>query len=737
MGLFGLGDFGTGFVEGFAKSANEALKEDMRKVDLRVERVAEAKMKRALKEQEERAEELEEIEEAIAQGEQYFGTGPQATQFAASLLKKQGNVSAYKSMLKKLEDRSFQTGEIDFRSYFTQDGVALPEVKKPEQFRTRKELSFDILGKPKTTSTDIPDEATIGAGRLLSAIGLDQDVKGQITQRVKEDFAARDLIAPTEITINPIPSITFDSESFVADGMDSQQKLKFYGDKLADPKNENKREFYKSKILGIEKSIAETGGIDDQIAALNMTMDRQTGPEKDRTAKKIAQLTRQKNLSEATATGNPMEVLKVRAANELADAFERSPTDPDLSTYRKLNAKIADMESPPTFATIVARENDEFLLDVKNGDLVPGTDEFNKKRSLLKTNAKIKDLLPKDTKLSPSLISTQMGIMNKAIVADLAKSMPTEEYKEFYRLEKLVSKNPDMYASTFTAAQREVYDKGMARTQTIRGSAIKRVLDGLKPTGGFDTYPEAWVAANALGFSTVLEEAQKTSDAVDTSLASSTSVTTAGTDSTNAAIPTKPKPEKSETYNKYITKIPDDTDTAAKMLQKILDDPSRDLNEVIKEFKDVGYSESFLSVLGATSDEDTNQTLAQESARKTVGAEINKVIDIINNTSGFASKEIRKIQKEITNGDKDRAMQLYRVANQEIEKRKSVKKVNTKFKLTQAQIDASPDALYNTMGKRAAYKKINGKFYEIKRDGSIARSPANSARQIVLNRQAG
>ena len=119
-----------------------------------------------------------------------------------------------------------------------------------------------------------------------------------------------------------------------------------------------------------------------------------------------------------------------------------------------------------------------------------------------------------------------------------------------------------------------------------------------------------------------------------------------------------------------------------------------------------------------------------------MGAEINKVIDIINNTSGFASKEIRKIEKEITNGNKKRAEQLYKIAKQEIDKKNDVKKVNPKFKLTQAQIDASPDATYNTMGKRAAYKKINGKFYEIKRDGSISKSPANSARQALLNRQA-
>lgn len=97
MGLFGLGDFGTGFVEGFAKSANEALKEDLRKVDLRVEKVAEAKMKRALKQQEERAEELEEIEDALEQGRSLFGTDdPRSAQYAASLLKQEGNLASYK-----------------------------------------------------------------------------------------------------------------------------------------------------------------------------------------------------------------------------------------------------------------------------------------------------------------------------------------------------------------------------------------------------------------------------------------------------------------------------------------------------------------------------------------------------------------------------------------------------------------------------------------------------------------
>src|SRR6056300_1726050 len=104
MGLFGLGDFGTGFVEGFAKSANEALKEDLRKVDLRVERVAEAKLKRALKQQEERAEEMEEVEDALRQAEGLFGKDdPRATGYAAVLLKEQGSASALKAFTEQIK----------------------------------------------------------------------------------------------------------------------------------------------------------------------------------------------------------------------------------------------------------------------------------------------------------------------------------------------------------------------------------------------------------------------------------------------------------------------------------------------------------------------------------------------------------------------------------------------------------------------------------------------------------
>ena len=54
MSLFGLGSFGEGFVKGFATEANEALKNDIERINTRVDDLAKIKFDRALKDQDER-----------------------------------------------------------------------------------------------------------------------------------------------------------------------------------------------------------------------------------------------------------------------------------------------------------------------------------------------------------------------------------------------------------------------------------------------------------------------------------------------------------------------------------------------------------------------------------------------------------------------------------------------------------------------------------------------------------
>ena len=220
MGLFGLGSFGEGFVKGFATEANEALKNDIERINTRVEKVADFQVQKSIKEQDKRKDELEDIEEAIAEGEGLFGTGPEATQYAAALLKQQGSISAYRSMVETMKNRSLVTGEKDFRSYMTSTGdIQMPtteDAAKPV-IPSRAEFAADFLGKPKTTEPyDLPaDAASAGAGNLIGSLGFNVDMSKRIRDTVQQDLAARGLLdTDTIVPINIIPRINHSHGNF-------------------------------------------------------------------------------------------------------------------------------------------------------------------------------------------------------------------------------------------------------------------------------------------------------------------------------------------------------------------------------------------------------------------------------------------------------------------------------------------------------------------------------------------
>ena len=82
----------------------------------------------------------------------------------------------------------------------------------------------------------LPDDAaTAGAGRLLSAIGLDQDVGGQIQEITQEQMKAMGIGEKTGPTIS-LPSIEFDSEEFNLADKDASGKIKYYNEKLVNPR---------------------------------------------------------------------------------------------------------------------------------------------------------------------------------------------------------------------------------------------------------------------------------------------------------------------------------------------------------------------------------------------------------------------------------------------------------------------------------------------------------------------
>lgn len=334
MGLFGLGNFGTGFVEGFATSANEALKADLKKVDLRVEKVADAKMKRALKQQEERAEELEEIEDALEKGRSLFGTDdPRSAQYAASLLKQEGNLASYKSLISRLQEQT-KNSSVNLTDY-----IQRAEIDSPTG--TISDYAKSFQGAAKTLpSYKLPDDIeSYGAGSLLSAIGLDQNVSGQIQRNVSEQLAAEGITAE-ELPNIDVPTLAFDMEGVRMFNMTPSERVTFLKQELARPGNteERKQELQGDLQAGL-LAAKETGDDATQLDSLDMQLGFEQDP------KKVAELQAQRKVIDRRikikSATNEKDRLLLESGNAASDgdaakAVELARKAEDFGTFGPL-----------------------------------------------------------------------------------------------------------------------------------------------------------------------------------------------------------------------------------------------------------------------------------------------------------------------------------------------------------------------------------------------------------------
>lgn len=362
MGLFGLGDFGTGFVEGFAKSANEALKDDLKKVDLRVEKVAEAKMKRALKQQEERAEELEDIENALEQGRSLFGTDdPRSAQYAASLLKQEGNLASYKSLISRLQEQT-KNSSVNLTDY-----IQRAEIDSPTG--TISDYAKSFQGAAKTLpSYKLPDDIeSAGAGSLLSAIGLDQDVSGQIQRNVSEQLAAEGITAE-ELPNIDVPTLAFDMEGVRMFNMTPSERVTFLKQELARPGNTEKR---KQELQGdLQAGLLSAKENGDDATQLN-SLDMQLGFEQDPT--KIAELQAQRKIVDRRIKRKSAKNKKDRLLLESGFAAE----DGDSQKAVELDRQAQDLgTSGPLLSTTLERMQEDNMRNISDHRNTGGTSGY-------------------------------------------------------------------------------------------------------------------------------------------------------------------------------------------------------------------------------------------------------------------------------------------------------------------------------------------------------------------------
>lgn len=653
MALFGLGSFAEGFVGGLAESANKALLEDMKAVKDRVKTVSDFRVKRALAEQEKRAGELEEIEDALKEGASLFGDDPRAADYAASLLKDQGNITAYKKFIAEMREKKNTSG-IDPAGFFSRAAADAPASKG----FTVSDYAKAYQGAPKTLPDyRLPDDAaTAGAGRLLGAIGLDQDVAGQIQERTTEQMSA---IGVGEDVAKPsvsLPSIGFDSEEWSLADKDASAKIKYYNEKLVNPRlDEATRAKYEEKLQSQLGIAAESKDDDIRISALQQQLSRADVKDRPAIQQQIVEINVAKKRREAeAAVADGSDIMAVNKLNK-ADAYRRSQDEnlseeereKALQEFYRIGEVLTDYsKGEPTVAdTFAKRREDHRRKQVEDPTYKAGNLEFDaevaelEKLERISTDGSTKDATTTGITASVKAIDLIIST-NPSITANIPNN------DKFQRIKKLVDGADTVSAGLALIDKepgaREIYDQGMAAMRSAGQPIVDQYINAL-PEGKDKS--SAIEAARLLGYDVSAYSATSTVEAAATAPAS---VTATG-DTTTA------KPPVSEEQAKKV--VPDTPESAKNILNRLLS-TGGNISEAIEDAKQRNYSPEFIKVLEAEKDTDTGMTsVAMEpgidydaAAKESTAAaeqDVEAASRIIDDVTGFASKEIRAIQKEL------------------------------------------------------------------------------------------
>lgn len=483
-----LGEFGKGFVKGFAEEANEALKNDIKRINTRVEKVADFRVKRAVEEQEERKKDLEDIEDALREAEGLFGKDdPRASAYAASLLKDQGSTSALRAFVSQIKGSdAYQRGE-SLTNYMQQMEQDMPTG-------TRSDYANAFLGAPKATPDyRLPEDAvTAGAGNLLSALGFKPDVSGRIERETSEQMAAMGVGAPvtTEVTL---PSAVFQKERWMLTNKTPTDRLEYINNQLANPEITDDR---RTELMGMREkalvAVSNTGNLQDQITVLETRLSTATGKEADSIMAEIVEKKQEARLRDAQTSDNPMDLVDANIAIALRAAVKSG----DYTEYRRLVDEKSKMGKEPTLEDEIKEAYDNLARDVSNNVLVQGSDAYEQRLAAIRKDEKIlKDMQP-DKPINVSLAAGWGNLMQDAIDADVVKRLPPETRGQYVEVKKLIEANPDQLVTLKESDDPlyNIYMQGQAIEREVGVSAIERVLAGVSE----EDNPDAYYAARSI-----------------------------------------------------------------------------------------------------------------------------------------------------------------------------------------------------------------------------------------------
>jgi len=652
MALFGLGNFGEGFVTGLAESASEAIQKDMDAVRARIEKLSDFQANKIIKDQEEREEEIRDAMKQLKRASDVFGSDPNAKKYAAAILEREGGIEGLNEVVARFKAAKRKNPALNLGSYFAQSSEELPDLS----FR---EIASAAVPRRTATAVELPEDlAAGGAGTLLSNIGLDQKISQRVSRDVAEQTAAAGIVPTTDTDI-VLPSLAFNDEQFLLDTSSVQEGMDYLRRQRALESNTTERNdeldrLFEEKVQSAAKSgsdIDAMNGIETLLSRLDITMNKETGKVEGPDASKYDQLQAQKRelqfkMDMANAGTDKKKQLLVQAS------YARSLGNTDEAI--QLQRQADDLDGTPTFKTTIERAE----RDLRNLDPASPTYEDDRQKLI--------DII-KNTKAEQKQLQEETGIIDISTqdVAQLQTNIFTN-FKESLAFSPLLDRlkfaagvpNWDDYVSKFGE------DK-LALAKDEYGRLFTQAVDMYGASGITDTKSKAV-------YKVLTEQLKKQGRYVPPSERDADT----GTVKDKEAVVTMPDVlgtvadgVTAEAVSASLKKYPDSDagiDAVVTMFStEQLDDAGEPkkkptIDQTISHYADLGYSTDFTEAL-------ERRLKQQEFMDRDPAVEL--AITIINDTGGFDSKKIRIIKDRLADGDEERAKKIFADAEAEIKRR--------------------------------------------------------------------
>jgi hypothetical protein len=667
MALFGLGNFGEGFIEGLATSANKALQDDIKRINLRAEKVADFQVKRTVEEQEKRKKDLEDIEDALREAEGLFEKDdPRAAAYAASLLQEQGSASALKAFTNQLKESNVYKSGQSLANF-------MEMAEKDMPTGTRTDYANAFLGKPSLPSDyRLPESAaSAGAGNLLDAIGLKPDVSSMVSEQVSEQMSAMGIAEQAEITVS-LPSGTFMREKFTIGNMTPSNRLKYINEQLANENNTPERiTELQGMLTKTQDAVYATGKEEDRLTVIESKISRAEGNERKILIEEAANLKRQIKLKEAETSTNKLDLLDAQLEIALADAWETKNFD----EYNRLKKERESIGKPVDPKEDVKEAKRELAVRVQSGELDINSPEYKTALAAIRQDEIIIDqIYGEGGELDLTAAKSIAGFMQTAIDNDIADKLTGEQRDLFKKASDALSKyggNREMFKKTDPVLYQQYMDI-VAANKDIENAAIERFLSGIPKSDKKNRTNALFAAQSAFNYGGEAQAAAK--QAVSEGQGDGAAVTggEAPVVGGEGAVPDAASADSTVNLKK---KFSDDEAGATKMVNAILR-KGINMEAAIEDAKSKGYGEKFMRVLEAS------KLAIEDASMPTDKDEITAAMDIVDrfhssflapNVVAQPSKVNRLVRQALGLGDseqdKNRATEIIEQARQRIVER--------------------------------------------------------------------